>query len=1018
MAARKEIPRELSIYINDKQVVNSFRGITNEISKTTHEMRNLNKNSVTYNEDLAKLKGNLANLTEKQQEFKNEIKATSDVMDDGAGSFAKFRDGLLSGDFTSAKEGLMGIRGEMTNLVKTSLAFITTPLGAAIAGLSGFVLGAKAVFDFNVEAEKAAVLIENLSGKTGQVVEDIRIKMKALTDTFGLSFEQLAGAVDNLVDTGAAKDEFEALEKIKNGLLTAPDKNEFIASLESSAVTAKQVGLTLEEVIALKKQIETTGVDPEATFGALQKASQKLKEQTDVLRKSMTDAFGAAFTDEILAKVKTGQLSTVQALDLIGKKSKEVGLDQTQQAQLSVQLFGKAGLAAGGFATVIDTVTGGLKKQKEQLNGNQNALLQLNDANEKLNKAQSELFRVKDFGELWTKIKANAIDALASMLTYVSDLKKDIQPLIDFVGVVLVMAFTNLKFMVVNAFDIIGAVVKLFFDNLKIGFDLVKAIITGDFKGALNLIKNYFDNLGNTVSNVFGKLKNNVINAVQGIVSAISPVLEALGFDVDKLQKKLESFKYVKPTEAAPNGKKPDNPDNPEPKNTKSIAEELAKQKALRDAARQKEADARKAAADKKKAEEEKATKEEQDKAIALAKAKGDLAKAELEFFVANNRSKLDSTKALTPEIIAEEANRLNSIKDRQLLALDEENVAKVKDATAKAKSAEELTAIIETISKDYETRRIELTAQTDAQILANKTALAEQDKQLKAEQLLADNELALAEADSKEEEDSIKRQQDYAKQLAGYAKLHADKKITDEEYERFKAAAKIKQDDMDRVAQIQKVQGTLGGLNQLAGAVTELFGQSKEMAIVQAGINGAMAVTSILAQYPKFDGGFAMTAAIAAAGISTVAQIAKITKAKPAKTPKFFFGGDTGNFAHLGYDEYGKMTGIVHEQEYVIPKVMTQNPRYANTIAWLEQERTGRSIKKFADGGGTSPGAIPEGVLMENDNEMKMLLRAVLNRLENPVAPNLVVGYDHAKAIEDLNKERQQSSANGLLNE
>ena len=41
--------------------------------------------------------------------------------------------------------------------------------------------------------------------------------------------------------------------------------------------------------------------------------------------------------------------------------------------------------------------------------------------------------------------------------------------------------------------------------------------------------------------------------------------------------------------------------------------------------------------------------------------------------------------------------------------------------------------------------------------------------------------------------------------------------------------------------------------------------------------INGAQALTSIFAQYPKFDGGFAMVAALASSVITTAATIAKI---------------------------------------------------------------------------------------------------------------------------------------------
>lgn len=1013
--SKENVNRRISIYVNGKEVENSLKGVEGAISHTKNALRKLVEGSEDYEKKSAELKETMAHLKERQSQYRDELGLTTRAMEESnemagglSGTLSGIWDSLLSGDLQGAKEGLSTITSGMGGLVKSAWAFIATPIGAAIAALSGIAVGTKAIFDFNIEADKSAKLLENLTGKTGQAVEDIRVRMQGMADTFELEFDNLAGAVDNLMDTGVAKNELEALDKIKNGLLTAPDKNEFISNLESSALTAKQVGMSLEDVISLKEQIEATGVDPEKTFGALQKASLNLASGSKNLRDSLTEAFGASFTDEVLAKVKTGELTTTQALDVINKKSKEVGLDQQQQAVLTKEIFGKAGLAAGGFGTIMDNVSASVKRQNQELNGNQKALLDLNTANTNLEKAQSELFRVKGFGEIWTGIKIAAIDALSSMLTWIADVKKDIQPLIDVVSFVFVAAWVLLKESAIIAFDAINIAIKLF---------------TGNWGGAIDVVKGYFLRFGINIENVFVKIQNSVVNSIKGLVSKIAPVLDALGFDVDKIQKKLDSFKSkeVNVKTTTENGSSGGDPTG-EKTNTKATAEEIAKQQAIRDAARQKEEDKRKAALAKKKAEEEKAAKEELDRALALAKAKGDLAKAELDFFIANNRSKIDSTKALTPELIAAETARLEAIKDRQLTALAEERLSKLEKAQREAKSAEELSALKQAIDLDYETKRQNLEFDFTKSTDELKKQYAEQQKQLAAEQLVADYELQLAEAQTKEDADAIKRQQDYDKQIAEYKKLLDGKKITQEEYDRFEASAKQRKADLERVAELQKVSGTLGGLNQLAGAVTELFGQSKEMAIVQAGINGAMAVTSILAQYPKFDGGFAMAAAIAAAGISTVAQIAKITKAKPPKQPNlkgFFYGGHTGNNAFLGFDEYGPMTGVVHKNEYVIPEVMTANPRYANTIAWLEHERTGRT-RKFADGGETSSGVVPIGMPsgMPNPNgELEVAIRNLNSILARGITAKTVIGYEQAKSIQDLNDERNQSSENGILN-
>ena len=63
-------------------------------------------------------------------------------------------------------------------------------------------------------------------------------------------------------------------------------------------------------------------------------------------------------------------------------------------------------------------------------------------------------------------------------------------------------------------------------------------------------------------------------------------------------------------------------------------------------------------------------------------------------------------------------------------------------------------------------------------------------------------------------------------------------------------------------------------------------FENDKKMQIAMAAINGAQALTSILAQYPKFDGGFAMIAAMAGSVITTAATIAKIKSTTFTSTP------------------------------------------------------------------------------------------------------------------------------------
>ncbi|KIQ22634.1 hypothetical protein RT99_05870 [Flavobacterium sp. MEB061] len=1016
MAKRKEIPRELSIYINDKEVVNSLAGITRAISQTKNEINNLNKNSDTYNDDLKRLGKTLDELTDVQGEFKDELKSISKALDDSAGSFKKFKDGLLSGDLESAKEGFLGLRSELTMLVKTSIAFISTPLGAFIAALSAIAISTKYVFDFNKELEKSNDVLRAF-GVSAESLSNVRSEIMATAQTFDKEFSDIASKANSLSKSyGISMSQ--ANEIIAKGLANGGAQNEeFLDSIGEYDEFFAKAGYSASEFIDIINKGFDLGIYSDKLPDALKEADLSLKEQTQASRDALVNAFGATFTDDILSRVTAGKTTTKEALEEIAAESKKTQLSQQQQAQLTADIFKGAGEDAGGALKILEAIG---KTVQTEMSAGTKAQLELLAANEKLNKAQAQLFEIVGFGGMWDVVKAKATDALAEILIYIAELKGDIQPLIDLVAFVLVNAWTYLKFTVVNAFTIIGTALKVFFDYFKFVFDVIKAIITGDFKGAFKLVGDYLVNLGKTISNFFAKIKNSILDAIMGIVSNIAPLLEAMGIDVDKLQKKLESLKskeiVIKTTDD----------DKRRTKTPEELAEEerllkeaLAKQKALRDAARQKEADARKKALEKKRAEEEKAAKEELDRILALAKAKADLAKAELNFFIVSNRSKIDSTKELTPEIIAEETRRLDLIKDKQLTVLAEERLANVEKAQADAKSAEEFALLKLAIDYNYETQRQNLELSFQSSTDALKKQYEEEQKVLKAEQLKYDNELALAEADNKYEYDKLKQAQDYQTQLDDYKKLYDSKKITEDEYYRFKNAAANYQKDLDNERQNQQIQTSLGALNTLAGALGEMFGQSKELAIVQANISGAQAILSIWqapAALPQPYDAILKGVLTAASVIQTGAQIKNIQKQKAPKKPKFFYGGFTGSSAHLGYDEFGPMTGIVHDQEYVIPKAMTQNPRYANTIAWIEQERTGKKVKKFADGGATSPNTIPDNVIAENNDDMILLLRAVLNRLENPVAPNLNFGYDDAKKVQDLLDERAASDQNGIV--
>ena len=147
-----------------------------------------------------------------------------------------------------------------------------------------------------------------------------------------------------------------------------------------------------------------------------------------------------------------------------------------------------------------------------------------------------------------------------------------------------------------------------------------------------------------------------------------------------------------------------------------------------------------------------------------------------------------------------------------------------------------------------------------------------------------------------------VKIQDDANKQKTANLKAEADKQkaIDDaahaEKMKNIDAGFKLTQSvgdaiafmqDTNITAQLKKVKK---GSKEEEVLLKKQFEQNKKAQLAAAIINAAQAQVSILAQYPKFDGGFAMVAAMAGAAITSAMAIGKITAAS------FSGGGSTPN--------------------------------------------------------------------------------------------------------------------------
>ncbi|MFV5696696.1 phage tail tape measure protein [Flavobacterium sp. LB3P122] len=1006
MAARKEIPRELSIYINDKAVVNSLGGITREITKTNYEMKALNKNSATYDDDLRKLQGTLGELKSRQSDFKNEIYQTNSLFGKmsqllgpvATGLLSAFSIGAVIGTFAAAvsnafkminafEQGvadlsaITGATGDNLQYLKEqAIELGKSTKGGAIEVLEAYKLIASAKPELldNVEALNAVTAATiTLAQAAGMEMPAAATALTDAMNQFGADANQAAIFVDALANGakyGAAEipQVTEALLKFgavaRSSNVSIQESTALVELLAENGLKGAEAGTALRNVLLKLSAPDALPKEARAEMERLGISMEFLKDKTIPVQEKM-EALKPLLKDNASIVKVFGLENATAAINVIGHTDR--------LAELTSKM-GEMGTAAQQAAIKMDTVNGQTELMKSTYDS---LILSIGSGNGV----------VSGFFKFFAQGATSMLNDLIRLNTSWDDLKgKAMEKGAQTGKVVFAQRLNSLQGTGSNK-EIAGSIKTTAFVEYQ---RLQKQYLANEEEIKKRAGDSAYLGLGE--SSFLKKAKEEKEKLAGQLAEQRAIVRESLK-EINKDSKAASTEKIKDITDA-----------------TSAIT--TAEQKGA-----DKVANAKEKAAAKEKVAEDKKNKESLDAALALAKAKGDLAKSELDFFVANNKSKLDSTKSLTPELIAEETSRLDAIKDKQLTALAEERLAKVEKAQADAKSDEELVALKQIIDFDYETKKQEL--ETGFQVATDvlkKTYIDEQ-KVLAAEQLLLDNELALAEAGTKTEEEALKRQFAYDKEKADYKKLLDDNKITQEESNRFIVALDKQKEEDTRLSKINSVSATLKELSKVADATVAIFGQNKASASAMAAINGGLAVTEILATksvLPEPLASISRVIQIAGAVATTIRSISQINSAKAPARAKFFHGGNTGNYAALGYDEYGPMTGIVHKNEYVIPEVMTANPRYANTLAWLEQERTGKT-RKFVDGGATSPGIVPTGGFTNINNstsKMESMLGALLFRLENPIPTKTVIGYAEAQGIETLNSERAASTQNGII--
>lgn len=300
---------------------------------------------------------------------------------------------------------------------------------------------------------------------------------------------------------------------------------EFPAQFDRAGFSASQFAATTVDQL-------NNGVFSNKGADAIKEFGLRVTEATQGTRDALLNAFGPEFTNRILGGVRSGVLSTRDALQQVGAEFQRVRPNAQATAQLFADVFGGAGEdAALPFLNSLTRVGQSLEQVTAEASGYTKAILELNEANIEAAEAQAR------FAENFEGLDTALSTALAGIKQFVFE---GLNSLVD--GFKAVIAAGD-----INRLRELGGVSEQTAQELGFTVDQIikfqqAGVVAGDILKRLNT------EIGDIGTEVLAGYNGTVVSAADALekfrVSTLSALQDTLGFTggLLALQPRLEAF--------------------------------------------------------------------------------------------------------------------------------------------------------------------------------------------------------------------------------------------------------------------------------------------------------------------------------------------------------------------------------------------------------------------------------------------------------------------------------------------
>ena len=396
----------------------------------------------------------------------------------------------------------MGITGNLTEMLTSKTALMTTAIGAGAAAAGK---AAEMWASYNSELAKQDQVVTVTTGLRDGDAERMTDAVRAIANTYNVDFREAVNAANTLM-TQFGKTGDEAIQLLRDGMqgMIQGDGGKLLSMIQQYAPSFRDAGIEASQLVAIIQNSEG-GLFTDQNMNAIVMGIKNIRLMTNATSEALQKI--GIDSEEMTQKLNSGSMTIFDAMRQVSNAIENTGSSSQAAGEVMQQVFGRQGAMAGTkLGEAIANLNTNLEETKTQTGELGNAYRDLEIANENLNKAIRDCFEYDGWEVMKTEIETGLVNALSDVLNSC----RSLYGMLEDIGALKVFEFISGSILqCIRPFRELYNYAKLLFDELGGGTDAPKPKA-----GVTNLADdpNVDDNGNYKVKNVKNKNKKRLVS--------------------------------------------------------------------------------------------------------------------------------------------------------------------------------------------------------------------------------------------------------------------------------------------------------------------------------------------------------------------------------------------------------------------------------------------------------------------------------------------------------------------------